>query len=96
MNEAAVRKALEELHEVVANRHPAGQVLAAGEGLYVASHEGGEIDVEEALADLRVLLKYLVFDLEATKRENRYLRQMLESRRQNHDRSREPEDDPSV
>jgi hypothetical protein len=28
---------------------------------------------------LRLSVKYLVFDLEATRRENQYLRQMLES-----------------
>ncbi len=36
--------------------------------------------VAEALDYLRLHIKYLVFDLEATRRENRYLRKMLESR----------------
>lgn len=35
-------------------------------------------DLQESLDYLRVSIKYLVFDLEATKRENGYLRQMLE------------------
>jgi len=36
--------------------------------------------VTEALDYLRLQIKYIVFDLEATRRENRYLRKMLESR----------------
>jgi hypothetical protein len=32
-------------------------------------------------------VKYLLFDLEATRRENRYLRQMLENRHRGDDRS---------
>jgi len=36
--------------------------------------------VEEALDYLRLQIKYVVFDLEATRRENRYLRKMLENR----------------
>jgi len=35
-------------------------------------------DLQESLDYLRLSIKYLVFDLEATKRENGYLRQMLE------------------
>lgn len=34
----------------------------------------------EMLDTLRLQVKYLVFDLEATRRENQYLRKMLESR----------------
>lgn len=34
----------------------------------------------ETLDTLRLQVKYLVFDLEATRRENQYLRKMLESR----------------
>ena len=36
--------------------------------------------VDEALDYLRLQIKYVVFDLEATRRENRYLRKMLENR----------------
>ena len=35
--------------------------------------------LQESLDWLRLSVKYLVFDLEATRRENAYLRQMLES-----------------
>ena len=34
--------------------------------------------VEESLDRLRLAIKYLVFDLEATKRENRLLRELLD------------------
>ena len=36
--------------------------------------------LQESLDYLRVSIKYMLFDLEATRRENRYLRQMLDSR----------------
>jgi len=47
--------------------------------------------VAEALDYLRLHIKYLVFDLEATRRENRYLRKMLESRPPNSSFGGEPE-----
>ena len=36
-------------------------------------------DLQESLDYLRLSIKYLVFDLEATRRENQYLRDMLNS-----------------
>ncbi len=38
-------------------------------------------DLQESLDYLRLSIKYLVFDLEATRRENAYLRKMLEQDR---------------
>ena len=38
-------------------------------------------DLQESLDYLRLAIKYLVFDLEATRRENSYLRKMLEQNR---------------
>jgi uncharacterized membrane protein len=35
-------------------------------------------DLQESMDFLRLSIKYLVFDLEATRRENKYLREMLE------------------
>lgn len=35
-------------------------------------------ELQESLDYLRVSVKYLLFDLEATRRENKYLRKMLE------------------
>ena len=37
--------------------------------------------VQDSLDYLRVAIKYLLFDLEATRRENSYLRKMLQQRR---------------
>ena len=37
-------------------------------------------DLQESLDYLRLSIKYLVFDLEATRRENAYLRKMLEQK----------------
>jgi hypothetical protein len=37
-------------------------------------------DLQESLDYLRLSVKYLVFDLEATRRENEYLRSLLEKR----------------
>lgn len=35
--------------------------------------------IQESIDYLRLSIKYILFDLEATRRENRYLRQMLEN-----------------
>lgn len=43
-------------------------------------------ELQESLDYLRLSIKYLVFDLEATRRENKYLRKMLEQ-------SNTPQDD---
>ena len=37
-------------------------------------------DLQESLDYLRLSIKYLMFDLEATRRENQFLRKMLEDR----------------
>jgi len=36
--------------------------------------------IDESLDHLRLIIKYLLFDVEATRRENSYLRKMLEGR----------------
>lgn len=44
------------------------------------SHKLKENDnLQNSLDQLRLTVKYLLFDLEATRRENKYLRKMLES-----------------
>lgn len=48
-------------------------------------------ELTESLDYLRLSVKYLVFDLEATRRENRYLRKILEQMPR--DRERGSEDD---
>jgi len=47
--------------------------------------------LQESLNHLRLSIKYLVFDLEATRRENHYLRQMLQQ--QSHDMDESDNDD---
>ena len=42
-------------------------------------------DLQESLDYLRLSIKYLVFDLEATRRENAYLRKMIEQNQDRHD-----------
>ncbi len=37
-------------------------------------------ELQDSLDHLRLSVKYLVFDLEATRRENKYLRNLLETR----------------
>ena len=46
-------------------------------------------DLQESLDYLRLSIKYLVFDLEATRRENKYLRDMLSKQDAGDDPSRE-------
>ena len=48
-------------------------------------------ELQESLDYLRLSVKYLVFDLEATRRENAYLRKMLEQ--SSRDAQRQIEDD---
>ena len=52
-------------------------------------------ELQESLDYLRLSVKYLVFDLEATRRENRYLRRMLDQNtRDTQRRLEEDGDDP--
>ncbi|MBS3733793.1 MAG: hypothetical protein KGY99_02595 [Phycisphaerae bacterium] len=83
MNEAAIRIKLDQLHETVKGRSAdtAADSCAQDPGHYLPVAADESASVEETLDQLRMQVKYLVFDLEATRRENRYLRQMLDSRR---------------
>ena len=49
------------------------------------------VELQESLDHLRLSIKYLVFDLEATRRENAYLRQLIEQA--NRDDTPSPGDD---
>jgi hypothetical protein len=48
-------------------------------------------DLQESLDYLRLSIKYLVFDLEATRRENEYLRKLIQSQAGGNDSSPEAE-----
>lgn len=80
MDEATIRKSLTELCQVIATMPAAGSKKTSCEGVYHSEKLTNEAPTEDSLNQLRLQIKYLVFDLEATRRENRYLRQMLENR----------------
>ena len=80
MNEAAIRDRLIDLGKLMTSLRTSGAVQLGEEGLYCCDKAEDKQAVEELMDRLRVQLKYLVFDLEATRRENRYLRQMLDTR----------------
>lgn len=63
------RGPLEQLASETRNRHDAMRKTIA--------------DLQESLDYLRLSIKYLVFDLEATRRENEYLRKLLDSQNKN-------------
>jgi hypothetical protein len=77
MNEAAIKKRLEDLHETMALARP-GKILPADAGFDMEPK--ARQSIEDVLDHLQVQVKYLLFDLEATWRENGYLRRMLETR----------------
>lgn len=76
MNEAVLREQLMELHDLLSPGTAAG---AAVQGTYLPTHDAAK-SAEDVLANIRLEMRYLVFDIEATRRENKYLRQMLEAR----------------
>jgi hypothetical protein len=82
MKEADVRKKLAELSETL-RAWPVNGLGKAAEAPLVCASSPSPADgpIQDAFDFVRLQLKYVVFDLEATRRENRYLRQMLESRR---------------
>ena len=91
INEAAIRKDLNDLIEAITAAPLAGKAGSPpAPGMYQNVPQS-ETDLADSLNQLRLQIKYLLFDLEATRRENRYLRQMLENR---HRRSRGNEDSP--
>lgn len=83
MNEAVLKEKLLELHDLLS---PAKMTGVLGQGTYIPSRDAGK-SIEDVLANIRLEMHYMVFDVEATRRENKYLRQMLETR------SRRPQED---
>jgi chromosome segregation ATPase len=68
---ASERRKLEQLADETRQRHERLRQTVSG--------------LQESLDFLRLSIKYLVFDLEATRRENGYLRKMLEETTGNND-----------
>ena len=76
MDEVALKKRIHELVEIL-SVVPLAQKIAGGS--YHPEPPKPTSD-EDTFAFLQLHLKYLMFDVEATRRENRYLRQLLENR----------------
>lgn len=83
MNEAVLKEKLLELADVVAAAPLTEKASNASDGVYLPHRVGPKPSVEEAIDHLKLQVKYMLFDLEATRRENKYLRQMLEGRSRN-------------
>ena len=79
MNEVVVKEKIRELCDAI-NRSPRAADNTPDDGLYVSQSAPRDATLEGHLDNLRLRVMYMVFDIEATRRENRYLRQMLESR----------------
>ena len=79
MNEAVIRERLAELNDVLNSTQARGATKSKNEGTYL-SEPRTDPSLDDDINNLRLQMRYLLFDLEATRRENRYLRQMLESR----------------
>lgn len=82
MNETTFQKRLAELLSEIATL-PASQrnkleLLVADTKKRHEQLQTSASNVQESLDYLRVAIKYLLFDLEATRRENSYLRKMLQ------------------
>ncbi|MBN1943772.1 MAG: hypothetical protein JW849_10810 [Phycisphaerae bacterium] len=78
MNEAVLREKLLELSEAMnAYAETDGKVNSSADGAYIPDYG---LKLEDVIDQLRLQIKYMMFDLEASRRENRYLRQMLEMR----------------
>ena len=83
MNEAAIRQKVAELVNVMTAPpfvERSGKPQGQPQGIYHSETTGKDASIETCLDQLRLQAKYMMFDLEATRRENRYLRQMLETR----------------
>ena len=81
MNDVAIKERLAELHDALRSSAYVGLASSATEQNQTQTEAPPRpATLEETFDQLRLQMKYLLFDLEATRRENRYLRQMLEAR----------------
>ena len=81
MDEAALREKvgqlLSEVHRLPGKARADTRATAEAGGSMGSSVKSEMAALEDSLDQIRLAVKYLVFDLEATKRENRLLRDML-------------------
>ena len=82
MDEAALREKIGEILSEAQGVPAVAEPIAAGPRPGEQPHPSGlrreMAAMEDSLDHLRLSIKYLVFDLEATKRENRLLRELLD------------------
>jgi len=82
MDEATFQRKLAELVATIGTLPPSHraklQVLAAQAKEQHARLQQTVSSLQESLDFLRLSIKYMIFDLEATRRENAYLRKMLD------------------
>jgi len=95
MKEAAIKQSLKELADTLASYESNEAGKEGSVGVYESDSAKDDWAIAEYLAELRLKVKYLVFDLEATRRENRYLRQMLDMNRRRKKDGDEDKDGPS-
>jgi len=82
MTEVIIRERLAELNDLLATSpFLADSSGKSDSGTYLSSTQTTHQTLGQVIDTVRMRIRYLVFDLEATKRENQYLRQMLEIRR---------------
>jgi len=79
MDAEAVRKRTAEVIEILGAPSKSKQPQAS-RGTYISETPPASGELEDLFDYIRLRVRYLLFDLEATRRENRYLRQMLERR----------------
>ncbi len=81
MTEAIIKERLAELNDLLATSPFMTDSDGRNDsGTYLSSAQTTSQTVGQVIDTVRLRIRYLVFDLEATKRENQYLRQMLEIR----------------
>ncbi len=81
MTEAVIRERIAELNDLLATSPFLADSGEQEIGTYQSSTQGASQNMAQAIDTARLRINYLIFDLEATKRENKYLRQMLQIRR---------------
>ena len=82
MTEAIIKERLAELNDLLATSPFLTDSNGQGDsGIYLSGAQTTNQTMGQVIDTARLRIHYLVFDLEATKRENQYLRQMLEIRR---------------
>jgi hypothetical protein len=77
--EARLNELLNEINDLPARQSKGILSLAGQTKLYNKNLQKNPEAVHDSLDHLRLTVKYILFDLEATRRENKYLRKMLEN-----------------